>query len=198
MFGLPPGNALREVVVELTRDHTRSKGDLTGTEPPLLRLLEVAIRADTSGGAGGAGRNKNSAPLDVTALALWDEIARVVAFNWPGKGDVRHKRQHLIDRLTWWTNTVAGGENEPYLLEYCESWASAIRELLEPTQRVPLRGVACLGCKNTWVTDEKEGETTYTPALLASISDRHLHGVEVKCLACEEAWSGFSLQLLAA
>jgi hypothetical protein len=197
MFGLPPGNALRESVVELTRDHTRSVGELIGTEPPLLRLLEVAIGADTSGGAGGAGRNKNSAPLDVTALSLWEEIGSVVAHNWPGRLELARRGTHLIDRLTAWTNVVAAGPDEPHLLEYCEYWASAIRELLEPTRRVPLRGVACMGCKLTWVFDEQDGQTTYQPALIASISDRHLHGVEVRCQSCEGAWSGLALQLLA-
>lgn len=197
MFGLPPNNALRQVVVELTRDHTRTVGELMGTEPPLLRLLEVAIGADTSGASGGAGRNKNSAPLDVTALSLWEEIYSVVGANWPGRGDPRRKTTHLIDRLTWWTNVVAGGLNEPDLTEYCEYWAASIRELLEPTRRVPLRGVACMGCKLTWVTDEKDGETTYMPTLIASISDRHLHGVQVRCEACEGSWSGVALELLA-
>lgn len=197
MFGLPPGNALREVVVELTRDHTRTVGELMGTEPPLLRLLEVAIRADTSGAAGGAGRNKNSAPLDVTALVLWSEISEVVGLNWPGRHDLSRQRTHLIDRLTAWTNVVAGGENEPHLLEYCEYWSAAIRELLEPTRRVPLRGVSCMGCKLTWVTDEQDGQTTYMPALVASISERHLHGVLVHCEACDGQWSGVALELLA-
>ncbi len=197
MFGLPPGNALREVVVELTRDHTRTVGELTGTEPPLLRLLEVAVKANTSGGAGGGGRSKNSAPLDVTALSLWEEIAAVVGSHWPGRCLPQHKHQHLIDRLTWWTNTVAAGENEPHLLEYCTYWRAQIRELLEPAQRIPLRGVPCMSCKETWVVDEKEGERTFTPALEASISERHLHGVKVYCLACEEAYSGLALQLLA-
>lgn len=197
MFGLPPGNALREVVVELTRDHTRIVGELMGTEPPLLRLLEVAIRADTSGGSGGAGRNKNSAPLDVTALSLWEEISRTVGDHWPGRGDPARQNMALIDRLTWWTNTVAAGPNEPHLLEFCEYWSRSIRELLEPTQKVPLRGVTCMSCKTTWVAEEKEGETTYSPALRASISERHLHGVQVGCEACGEEWSGLALQLLA-
>lgn len=197
MFGLPPGNPLREVVVELTRDHTRTVGELTGTEPPLLRLLEVAVKASTSGGSGGSGRSVSSAPLDVTALSLWEEIAEVVGCNWPGRWLPQHKDQHLIDRLTWWTNTVAAGPNEPDLLEYCVYWAASIRELLEPAQRIPLRGVPCMNCKETWVVDDKDGETTYIPALTASISERHLHGVKVYCLACEEAYSGLALQLLA-
>lgn len=197
MFGLPPGNALREVVVELTRDHTRTVGELTGTEPPLLRLLEVAVGASTSGGEGGGGRSKNSAPLDVTALSLWEEIAAVVATHWPGRHLPRHKNQHLMDRLTWWTNTVAGTDNEPHLEEYCSYWRTQIRELLEPAQRIPLRGVPCMSCKETWVYDTKEGETTYVPALMASISERHLHGVQVYCQACEAAYSGLALQLLA-
>ncbi len=197
MFGLPNGNPLSEVVLELTRDHPRCVGELSGTEPPLLRLLEVAIKADTSGASGGSGRSVASAPLDVTALSLWEEIAAVVGSHWPGRRLPQHKNQHMIDRLTWWTNTVAAGPNEPHLLGYCTYWRTSIRELLEPAQRIPLRGVPCMSCKETWVVDTTEGETTYVPALMASISERHLHGVQVYCLACEEAYSGLALQLLA-
>lgn len=197
MFGLPPGNPLREVVVELTRDHTRTVGGILGTEPPLLRLLEVAIRSSTSGGEGGGGRSKNSAPLDVTALALWEDISRIVGDHWPGRADLARQRTHLMDRLTAWTNVVAGGENEEHLLEFCIYWRNQIRELLEPKQLIPLRGVSCMGCKEAWVVEEKEGEHVYVPALRASISERHKHGVEVRCLHCEETWSGLGLQLLA-
>lgn len=197
MFGLPPGNALREVVVELTRDHTRTVSGILGTEPPLLRLLEVAIKSNTSGGAGGSGRNKNSAPLDVTALALWDSIYRKVGEHWPGRSDPSRKSTHLMDRLTAWTNVVAGGENEPHLLEYCTYWRNQIRELLEPAQRIPLRGVSCMGCKEAWVVDETEDGRVIVPALMASISERHQHGVEVACMSCNERFSGLGLQLLA-
>lgn len=197
MFGLPPGNALREAVVELTRDHTRTVKGILGTEPPLLRLLEVAIKSNTSGGAGGGGRAKNSAPLDVSALALWEDIARVVGNHWPGRLDLSRQRTHLIDRLTAWTNVVAGGDNEAHLLEFCTYWIKQIRELLEPKQRIPLRGVSCIGCKEAWVYEEQDGERTYLPALMATISEEHQHGVEVQCLACSERFSGLGLQLLA-
>jgi len=180
--------------VELTRDHPRSVGTISGTEPPLLRLLEVAIKADTSGASGGSGRNKNSAPLDVTALALWEDIARVVGDNWPGRGDLKMTTTHLIDRLTWWTNTVAGTDSEPHLLEFCEYWRYEIRELLEPTRRVPLRGQRCSGCKETWLRNEQDGQTTLMPVLVAYPDASPMR---VKCLSCDETYEGLALQLLA-
>lgn len=197
MFGLPPGNPLREAVVELTRDHTRTVGGLTGTEPPLLRLLQVAVRAGTSGAAGGAGRSKNSAPLDVTALTIWDDISECVARHWPGRGDPTKQHIHLIDRLTWWTNTVAGGPHEEHLLEMCTWWIAKIRNLLEPPKLIPLRGVKCLHCKETWLTEESEDGTTKQPVLLAQISEELTHGVLVTCRACEGEYSGLGLQLMA-
>lgn len=193
MFGLPPGNPLRETVIDLTRDHERTVGAVVGTEPPLLRLLEVAIKADTSGASGGSGRSKNSAPLDVTALALWEEIATVVGNHWPGKGDLKMTTTHLIDRLTWWTNTVAGTDNEPHLLEFCEYWHRSIRNLLEPPKRIAIRGVPCPGCDETWVIQEQPGETVYVPSLLAHASENPLR---VECLACGENFNELALRVL--
>lgn len=132
MFGLPNKHPLSEVVLELTQDHLRIAGENQGQEPPLLRLLELAIKADTSGASGGSGRNKNSAPLDVNALALWESIARVIGDHWPGRGDLTLTTTHLIDRLVWWTNSVAGTYNEGHLLEFCVYWRDEIRFLLEP------------------------------------------------------------------
>jgi Zn ribbon nucleic-acid-binding protein len=195
MFGLPPGNPLREVVVELTRDHPRSVDGVVGTEPPLLRLLEVAIKADTSGASGGSGRSKNSAPLDVTALSLWEEIRTTVGNNWPGRGDLTYQNTLLIDRLTWWTNNVAGGENEHHLLEFCEYWRTSIRNLLEPPKRVPLRGAQCPACKETWFlkSEADPRETVYVPVLLAWASESPLR---VECLACGENFNELALRLL--
>lgn len=190
MFGLPPGNALREVVVELTRDHDRAVGVCTGVEPPLLRLLEVAIKADTSGASGGSGRSKNSAPLDVTALSLWEEIASTVGDHWPGRGRPEYKHQHLIDRLTWWTNQVAGGENEVHLLEFCTYWRRAIRDLLEPPRKVELRGMACPECKHSWIQqlEAELKQVTLRPAMLVHMSE---DPVRVECLACNVMWQGW-------
>lgn len=137
MFGLPNRHPLSEVVLELTQDHLRIAGENQGTEPPLLRLLELAIKADTSGAGGGSGRNKNSAPLDVGALALWEEIARVIGNHWPGRGDLTLTTTHLIDRLIWWTNSIAGTDNEGHLLEFCLYWRDEIRFLLEPKHLHP-------------------------------------------------------------
>lgn len=193
MFGLPPGDKLREAVMVLARDHERTVGENTGTEPPLLRLLERAIRADTSGAGGGPGRNKNSTPLDVTALSLWEEIAEVVSSHWPGRGDPRYRDQHLIDRLTWWTNNVAGTENHRYLEEFALWWIACIRNLLEPPKRIAIRGVTCPSCDSTWVVREQPGETIYVPALLAHASENPLR---VECLACGENFNELALRVL--
>lgn len=188
MFGLPKGNPLRESVTTLTRDHHHTVGELTGTEPGLLVLLERAIRADTSGGSGGAGRNKNSAPLDVIALTLWEEVSEVVARNWPGRGALMYKDQHLIDRLTWWTRTVAGTPSEPFLLEYTEYWERRIRELLDPPQKIELRGTPCPSCKQSWVRTLEAEAVTLRPALMVYMSD---DPVRVECLHCYAVWLGW-------
>lgn len=190
MFGLPPGNPLREVVVELTRDHFRFEGETAGMEPPLLRLLEVAIKADTSGASGGSGRSQSSAPLDVTAFALWEEIRSVVDLNWPGHGNLTYQNTLLIDRLTWWTNTVGGTEHEQHLLEFCIYWRNSIRKLLQPPKIVDLRGVCCSKCKVEWIHVKTEQETTVVPTLRVHMSE---DPVRQECLACGEQWLGFDM-----
>ena len=190
MFGLPPGNHLREAVVVLTRDHDRTVDGNTGTEPALLRLLEAAIKADTSGAGGGPGRNKNSAPLDVTALSLWEEIAGVVGTYWPGRGDPKHKNQHLIDRLTWWTNTVAGTEYEIHLAEFGTYWVRQIRDLLDPPKIVELRGTACPNCKESWIRELQELETTFRPSVTINMSE---DPVRLECRACGHLVFGFDM-----
>ncbi len=188
MFGLPNGNPLSEVVLELTRDHPRCVGELSGTEPPLLRLLEVAIKADTSGASGGSGRSVASAPLDVTALSLWEEIREVIGNHWPGKGDLSLSTTHMIDRLEWWTNSLAGSENEAHLLEYCVYWRTAIRDLLEPPTVVELRGVECPDCKTRWLVHEDETGNTYKPPLRVHMSETP---VRVECLYCDTSTLGW-------
>lgn len=190
MFGLPPGNPLREVVVELTRDHFRDDGEMAGTEPPLLRLLEVAIKADTSGATGGSSASKATAPLDVVAFSLWEEIREVVHLNWPGHGNLQYQNTLLIDRLTWWTNTVAGTDMEPHLLEYCVYWRNSIRNLLQPPKVVPLREVSCSKCKVPWIHAKMGDQTTLVPALRVHMSEEP---VRAECLACGAQWLGFDM-----
>lgn len=187
MFGLPGNHPLSRAAEQLTREHTRSTDTGTGTEAPLLSLLERAIPSDTSGAYGG-GSTRTGAPLDVAALALWDEISASVNANWPGRNrpEPRYRDAHLITRLSTWVS-VAPVRDQGHLLEMCEYWISRIREHLEPSKRVTLRGQACPACKCvTYPSTDEDGGTVLSPSLLAHLEPQ-LH---IECRACGEHWAG--------
>ena len=192
LYGMPDTAALSQVVTELTRPHTRTVGDQCGVEPPLLALLEVAIKSDTSGASGGGGASRTGAPVDVNALSIWQGIGQCVGEYWPGRGDLAQAKTHLIVRLQRWTEQVAGTDNEVHLLEMCEYWRGQIRELLEPPKRVPVRGGQCPRCHaNQVLGTDPDGQRVYQPCLLAHLSE---DPVRVECLACGGTW--YSLDML--
>lgn len=195
MFGMPDATPLSQVVFELTRPHTRTVGEHTGQEPALLALLEVAIKTDTSGASGGGGSSRNGAPVDVNALSIWQAISQTVGEYWPGRGQLHHAKLHLIDRLTWWTETVAGTTDEVHLEEMCSYWRGQIRELLEPLKRVPIRGGQCARCKEYQVLEtDLDGQRVYQPCLTAHLSE---DPVRIECRGCGGTWYGNTeLQLM--
>lgn len=193
LFGMPDHAPLSQAVYLLARPHERTVGELTGQEPALLDLLELAIKTDTSGASGnGGGSTRAGGPVDVNALSIWQGISDVVAEFWPGKGQLQYAKMHLIDRLTWWAGTVAGTENEGHLTELCGIWAGKIRDLLEPPKRVPVRGGQCPRCREFQVLGtDLDGKNVYQPCLLAHMSE---NPIRVECRGCGGTW--YSLDLL--
>lgn len=193
LYGMPDTAELSRAVYTLARPHERVFGALSGQEPALLDLLEVAIKTDTSGASGnGGGSSRAGGPVDVNALSIWQSIHQVVAEFWPGKGQLQYAHMRLIERLTWWTSTVAGTDDEVHLLEMCDVWTKQIRDLLEPPKRVPLRGGQCPRCKEYQVLDnDLDGNRVYQPCLIAHLSE---NPVRVECRACGGTW--YSLDLL--
>ncbi|MER2142180.1 MAG: hypothetical protein ABS888_00185 [Eubacteriales bacterium] len=176
MFGLPNHHPLSKAVAVLTRDHEHTVGGVTGTEEPLLLMLERAIHSDTSGatssGAGGTG-----AVLDAAALDLRDSISRVVPGTVP---------ELLPQRLEAWVSRLVDERAEWDLRMLCADWTVAIRELLQPTRRVPVKDQHCPACgyARTTVTNP-DGEDVVRPALEATLT-----GADsvLRCLVCTEEW----------
>ncbi len=174
MFGLPNHHPLSKAVEVLTRDHQHEVDGVVGTEEPLLLMLEQAIGSSTGAGSGGGGKG---AILNAAALDLRDSISRVVPGTVP---------ELLPQRLEAWVGRLAEEAAEWYLLKLCESWADAIRELLQPTRRVPVKDQHCPACGygQTTVTNP-DGEDVLRPALEASLT-----GADsvLRCLVCTEEW----------
>lgn len=174
MFGLPNHHPLSKAVEVLTRDHQHEVDGVVGTEEPLLLMLEQAIGSSTGAGSGGGGKG---AILNAAALDLRDSISRVVPGTVP---------ELLPQRLEAWVGRLAEEAAEWYLRKLCESWAASIRELLQPTRRVPVKDQHCPACGygQTTVTNP-DGEDVLRPALEASLT-----GADsvLRCLVCTEEW----------
>lgn len=175
MFGLPNHHPLSKAVAVLTRDHEHEVDGVVGTEEPLLLMLEQAISSSTGAGSGGGGKG---AILNAAALDLRDSISDQVPGNAP---------ELLLVRLEVHATRLAGDEQAEWdLRKFCESWTAAIRELLQPTRRVPVKDQHCPACGygQTTVTNP-DGEDVLRPALEASLT-----GADsvLRCLVCTEEW----------
>lgn len=198
MFGLPNDAPLSQVVYELTEAHTHTYGGLTGIEPGLLHLLRQAVATSSGrGSAPGGSGSKASAPVDAAALTLWESISGTVDAHWPGRTQRYEQDPAVQFKLQRWTAAVAGTENEVHLLEMATWWRKQIRDLLNPPQVIPLRGVGCKVCGHSQVaTEDPDGGTVLLPALTAYASESPMR---VSCAACETDWRGeLAIQLLAA
>lgn len=194
MFGLPDNSELSQVVHQLTRTHHRTVDGLTGVEQPLLVQLRLAVASDTAGAYGGGG-TRSGAPLDVNALTIWQGIYSTVASHWPGRGDLVLQHTSTPDRLERWVAALAGTDQEVYLLEMCHYWRQQIRDLLEPPQLVPLRGVVCPTCRAAKAVVAQGDEQVQVDTLLAYLSETP---VRVTCRGCAATWLGQDLAYIGA
>ena len=197
MYGLPDNAPLSRVVNELCRVHERTVEDTTGLEAPLLYLLERAVASDMGRGSV-SGVSGVGGVLNLAALDLWRKVCAVVAEHWPGRGDLQQANTPVIQRLEVWASSLAGTDDEIYLLDLCHNWHEAIRNLLEPPKEVPLRGVTCPTCKrNRVLVENADREYVYQPPLLAYLSETP---VRVTCRdeACRATWFGPDLAYIAA
>lgn len=174
MFGLPNHHPLSKAVEVLTRDHQHEVDGVVGTEEPLLFMLEQAIGSSTGAGSGGGGKG---AILNAAALDLRDSISDQVPGNAP---------ELLLVRLEVWARRLADEVAEDHLVALCRKWERAIRELLQPTRRVPVKDQHCPACGYGQVTvTNPDGEDVVRPALEASLTGADS---TLTCLVCTEEW----------
>lgn len=173
MFGLPNHHPLSKAVAVLTRDHEHTVDGVVGTEEPLLLMLEQAIGSSTGAGSGGGGKG---AILNAAALDLRDSISREFSGMYYSP---------LPERLEFEVRSCSSEQEEDELLHRCRYWEKAIRELLQPTRRVPVKDQPCPACGYAQVTLDMDGEDVLRPALEASLT-----GADsvLRCLVCTEEW----------
>lgn len=177
MFGLPNHHPLSKAVEVLTRDHQHEVDGVVGTEEPLLLMLEQAIGSSTGAGSGGGGKG---AILNAAALDLRESIFRTLSSNARPEWNTAYRLEHQA-------RVVAGVPSmENKLLSLCMAWENLIRELLQPTRRVPVKDQHCPACgyAQTTVTNP-DGEDVVRPALEASLTGADS---TLKCLVCLQEW----------
>lgn len=190
MISGPVYRAALTTVHELVNTHlstTKTEdGPVTAAEPPLLLILERAV-ASNSGRGSTAGVTGAGGPLNLGALELQRQVFNELsAAGYPGVST----REGLT---RWWRESTGPGGSEAatqLLLEYAVKWVDGIRELLDPTRKIPMPDTACPGCSNSDVYVEHSGEEVRTPAVVLYPS---VSPPEAECLACGTLWVGGEL-----
>lgn len=187
----PIYRAALTTVHELVNTHLATSrtedGPVTAPELPLLMILERAI-ASSSGRGSTSGVSGVGGPLNLGALELSKRIEEELsAAGYPGM-----EPREAVSR--WWNEASSeetGSEDQlRILLEAGITWIDGIRELLDPTRKVPMKDTTCPGCGNGEVYVELAGEDVRTPAIVLYPS---CHPPEAECLACGTLWSGGEL-----
>lgn len=185
-YGLPNHHPLSKLAQELTDIHDHEAGGVRGREEGLLLHLLRERFGSTSGGGGGGGRANHSTPLSVAAQDLWDVIAARLILETRAARPEWGVAPAVLGRVRALVTTVAGDEAEERRVEkLLAGWRYQIRELLEPSKRIPLKDAVCPACGAREVyTDGVDGRTV-SPALVAWPS----YDV-ITCSACAEEWGG--------
>ena len=184
---------LDEHIQVLTAEHHRRiitpDGPVFRVETALLESLRGAVtNGQEAGQVRGGGRA--GAPLDLTALSLWQDVETTVGAWWR-----EHCHTAGVVRVPVGNKlrAVVANVTEPVVVvriqEQCEQWIDHIRALLEPPITMALSG-ACPECGHTHVSlDSDDGQVVYRAALTAYQD----HAV---CAACEAEWWGAQMHTL--
>lgn len=184
---------LSETAHVLTHTHKRhtvtEHGDVWGDEPALLVTLAECVTNPSSNGGAGGNTTRAGLPINADALVLLTRIQDVVDTCWPGNGDPAYVRVPLHVKLNAWVVHTTDPVAEGVLLDLCQRWTAQVRELLEPTRKVPVPGVACPTCGWDKTYREDDGEFIPAPALVAY---PEMVPVRVVCTveSCGAEWSG--------
>ena len=176
---------LRDVIHVLTKPHlrrtTNTEGEtIYGEEPALLDILEDCVGNSGSGESAAAGGR--AAPLSLEAVSIAQDIEYTTRAHWPVHGLLKAPLRLRVN--AWYANT-----HQPHealtMLDVASRWEAQIRELIEPTKKIPLRGVTCPICGYAETMTEQDGQRTYKPILMA-----YPHPTDTKVICTSEECSG--------
>lgn len=173
---------------DLTRPHI-PPGSIGGERvPPLLDQLAAAVHPSQAGGASGG--SKLRIPIDSHAMSIWQDIDHEARRYQQGMtGDTSGTLAGIIQ--SW--ETLA--DLDQFLERVTLGWCDRIRELLEP--RKPYRPNApCPHCGEKFVGEERaQALAVYWRD--ADGNPAHPSEWTMECAACQAAWSGDDLGVIA-
>jgi len=186
---------LRDVIHVLTRPHlrrtTNTEGEtIYGEEPALLDILEEEIAASSQIKVGGT--SKTGVPIALDAFQLAQDIKAITQAHWPVNGLLKAP---LRLRVTAWYNNTHDPNDALSMYDTVSTWESRIREIVQPTKKVPMRGLRCIKCNCTHVEKVSDEGATYDAAITVYPGAEPVYA---KCGVCETEWSGKELHILAA
>jgi hypothetical protein len=182
---------LRTNIHALTRDHLTTTPLGPAAAPPLIRQLEAAIRPNKGGG--GSGGSKPGDVIDMTALALWEEIAADIGIHTQEAGLT--PRQNRIEALQQWEMMDSDDDWAEFLTHVTQDWIDRIQALLSPVR--PYKpSQPCPSCGLRF-----HGEDNQPPLNVHYLGQdgkiTHPHQWRMECNACGSEWEGKTLGQIA-
>ena len=180
----------------LTRDHMRrtitAEGPIYATERALLDVLRGMVGNGGDRGKKGSKGRRSSAPVDLTALALWQSVSATVdAWHRDHCGRAAGPEPDTATKLQEVTSAALTPSEAAQIQEQLETWIGRLRAHLEPPVRLTLTG-DCPECGNGHISEEADdGQVVFNPALVA-------YETHAECRACTTTWVGKDMHVLAA
>ena len=157
-------------------------------DDPLLVQLETAVTS-AIGGGGGGGSATGSVLNDEALYRL--SVIRSQLGDWCRLAGVKHDRADTVGSLRrWYVAVLASNADTTFYVNTLRTWASTIRDLLDPPKTVPLAG-PCPVCKATnWVGPD-ESLRASPVAVLYDHADPY-RSVRAVCRVdvCDAEWVG--------
>lgn len=183
--------SLRTSIHALTSDHLTTTPLGTATAKPLMVQLEQAIKPDKGGGQ--ANGNGKGDLINLTAMALWEEIASDIAIHTIEAGLT--PKPDRIESLRQWATMEDDMEWGDFLARVALDWCDRIAAMLSPIK--PFHPAQpCPACGQMFAGDDRAPSLS-VHHLGPDGKQLHPEAWVMDCLACDSSWSGDTLGAMA-
>jgi hypothetical protein len=171
------------------------------TDPPLLDQLAAAVTSNI-GGTGGGKQARERTPLDIGALTLYEMIDGRIRSWLLDLGAKPGGKITPTDLLRTWYVLWAAGQHPDGLdarhTSILESWATLIRDRLDPPKRIEIQDL-CPLCGKEWMNvglkmaDGKDDPNDVERVrVLNAVEREQIQDSYAICSSCSTVWVGVS------